>query len=483
MRGRIGVALVCAALAISGHVGAQSPAAAPPLATVLAPSIEAAATRGARISVVVMEAGSGRVVYEREADAALNPASDAKLLTASAALAILGPDRRFTTTLEGATSGEAVAGPLVLRSDGDPSLSTDDLYALTRELVAAGLRRVDGDLVVDDRALGAEHLPPAFEQQPDEAAPFRAAVGAVSVDENALSIRVRPGTVGAPAVVTGAPRGFVEVENALTTVAVGAPAVELTATPLADGRTHVRVRGTFPATERGAVYRRRLDAPALAAGWALRGALEDLGVRVSGAVRVGPAPEGLATLATHRSAPLSVLLYEVGKDSNNLYAEMTLLAIAAEGVERGAATFRRGAERVVEWCRGAGVDTRGLVVRNGSGLYDANRVSARQLAQALRANWRRPAVRDEFIAQLAVGGGDGTLRHRLRIAGAERMVRAKTGTLDDVIALSGYVLAPDPGRTLVFAILANGVRGRAAETRRLADEIVTTLVGRVRSGR
>lgn len=449
----------------------------------LAPPIEAAATGGARIAVVVMEAGSGRVVYEREADAALNPASDTKLLTASAALAILGPDRRFATTLEGAASGEAVTGPLVLRSDGDPSLSTDDLYALARELVAGGVRRVDGDLVIDDRALGAEHLPPAFEQQPDESAPFRASVGAVSVDENALTIRVRPGAVGAPAIVTVLPRGFAEVEGSLTTTAAGAPAVDLTADARSDGRVRIRLRGTFPADQRAAEYRRRHDAPALAAGWALRGALEDLGVRVSGGVRVGASPAGLATLATHRSAPLSVLLYEVGKESNNLYAETTLLAIAAEGAERGTATFRRGAERVVEWCRAAGVQPRGLVIRNGSGLYDANRVSARQLAQVLRANWRRPAVRDEFIAQLAVGGGDGTLRHRLRIAGAERMVRAKTGTLDDVIALSGYVLAADPSRTLVFSILANGVRGRAAEMRRLADDTVTALVGRVRSGR
>jgi D-alanyl-D-alanine carboxypeptidase/D-alanyl-D-alanine-endopeptidase (penicillin-binding protein 4) len=483
MQRRIGAALVCAALAMTGHVGAQSPAAPPPLATVLTTPIAAATTGGARISVVVMEAGSGRVVYERDADAALNPASDAKLLTASTALAVLGPDHRFTTTLEGTANGDAVTGPLVLRSDGDPSLSTDDLYALARELVLGGVRRIDGDLVVDDQALGAERLPPAFEQQPDETAPFRAAVGAVSVDENALTVRVRPGPVGGAAIVTAEPRGFVDVESTLSTTASGTPAVELTVTRLADGRARALVRGSIPATQRSAAYRRRHDSPSLAAGWALRSALEDLGLRITGAVRVGAAPRNLTTIATHRSAPLSVLLYEVGKESNNLYAEMTLLAVAAQGAEHGTASFRRGAERVLEWCRGAGIETRGLVVRNGSGLYDANRVSARQLAQALRANWRRPAVRDEFIAQLAVGGGDGTLRHRLRIAGAERMVRAKTGTLDDVIALSGYVLAPDPSRTLVFSILANGVRGRAAETRRLADDIVTTLVGRVRAAR
>ena len=158
MRERLGAALVCAALAMTGHVGAQSPAAAPPLATTLTPLIAPAVPTGARVSVIVMEAGSGRVLYERDPDAALNPASDTKLLTASTALSVLGADRRFTTGLYGTASGGAVTGSLVLRGDGDPSLSTGDLYALARELVEAGVQRVDGDLVVDDSALGAEHL-------------------------------------------------------------------------------------------------------------------------------------------------------------------------------------------------------------------------------------------------------------------------------------------------------------------------------------
>lgn len=482
MRGRIGVALICAALALTGHVGAQSPAAAPPLATTLTPLIAPAVPAGARVSVIVMEAGTGRVLYERDPDAALNPASDTKLLTASTALAVLGADRRFTTGLYGTASGGAVTGPLVLRGDGDPSLSTGDLYALARELVEAGIQRVDGDLVVDDSALGAEHLPPAFEQQPHESAPFRAAVGAVSLDENVLTVRVRPGAIGGPATVSAEPRGYVEVDSALSTVQGGTPAVTIEATALPDGRARARVTGTIPVDARSATYRRRLDHPSLAAGWAMRSVLGDMGVRVSGVVRVGASPRDLTTLASHRSRALSALLYEVGKESNNFYAEMTLLAIGAEGAT-GPVTFQRGTERVLDWCREAGVSTRGLVLRNGSGLYDANRVSARQLAQVLRANWRRPAVRDEFIAQLAVGGGDGTLRHRLRIAGAERMVRAKTGTLDDVIALSGYVLAPDPARTLVFSFVANGVRGRAPATRQLADQIVTRLVETVRARR
>lgn len=474
MRRRLGAALLCAALAVTGHGSAQSPAAAPPLATALPALIERSLPSGATLAVVVTEAGSGRVLFAREADAPLNPASDTKLLTAATALAVLGADHRFTTTLHGTVVGEAVTGALVFRGQGDPSLTSADLYALARELASAGVRRVAGDLVIDDTARGAQHLPPAFEQQPAERAPFRAAVSAATVDENAITVRVFPGAPGSAAVVSVEPRGYVEVEGAISTTAGGAPSVTLDLSSLPDGRERVRVGGSVPAGSPSAAYRRRLERPSLATGHALRAALLDAGVRVDGAVRVGDAGALGPVVATHASQPLSALLYEVGKDSNNLYAELTLLAVAA--ASPGAVSFQRGTERVVEWCREAGVDTRGLVLRNGSGLYDANRVSARQLSQVLRAAWRRPALREEYVAQLAVGGDDGTLRNRLRIPGAERVVRAKTGTLDDAIALSGYVLAVDPSRTLVFSILANGVRGHGGEARQLADAIVTELV-------
>ncbi len=482
MRTKIGAALVCAALAVTGHVGAQSPAAAPPLATTLTPLVEGTLPPGATLAVVVMEAVSGRVLFAREADATLNPASDTKLLTAATALSVLGASRRFTTSLHGTVTDDAVAGALVLRGQGDPSLTTGDLYTLAHELSAIGVRRVEGDLVVDDTALGSQHLPPAFEQQPAETAPFRAAVGAVSVDENVLTVRVRAAaTAGGAATVAVDPAGYVEVDNAVTTMAAGTPTLTIDVTALPDGRERVRVSGSVPAGSRAATYRRRLANPSLAAGFAMRSALEHLGIRVTGGVRVGTAAPSFP-LATHTSQALSSLLYEVGKDSNNFYAEMTLLAIAAHAAP-GGPTFERGTERVTEWCRSVGVDTRGMVLRNGSGLYDANRVSARQFAQVLRAAWRRPSLREEFITQLAVGGDDGTLHNRLRIPGAERVVRAKTGTLDDVIALSGYVLAADPSRTLVFSILANGVRGHGPATRLIADQVVAALVRATRAPR
>lgn len=467
---------LAAALLVNAHGLAQP---APPqgvaLASVLDPLFASLRAPGAHVGVVVLDAASGQVLFQHDPDLPLNPASNAKILTAAAALTLLGPERRFVTSLRADVRG-GVARGLTLEGRGDPSLRTADLFDLARQAYAAGLRRVEGDIVVDDTWLGAEHLPPAFEQRPREAAAYRASVGAASVDENAFTVRVRPGEPGGAASVACDPPGYCLVASEVTSLADQPARVALEAQPTREGRERVRVTGNVPPGAAPSVHTRRLESPPFASGWALRAALEAVGVRVTGAVRVAAGPSGAAVIARRESQPLSALLYEVGKDSNNFYAEMTLLAVAA-GDEGGAGvTFARGAGRVVAWARGAGVDVEGLVVRNGSGLYDANRVSARQVAGALRAVWRDPAIRDEFVSQLAVAGADGTLRARLREAGAGRVVRAKTGTLDDAVALSGFVLTADPGRALVFSVLANGVRGHGAEARALADQVVARLV-------
>ncbi len=484
-RAALAIALAFARLAPAPARAQNSPAPAsarpvdamPPLATRLV-ALTSAARLGAsaHVGLVVMDAASGTVLFDQHSSDALNPASNAKLVTAAAALALLGPDHTYLTRIAGRVEGHTVRGGIVLRGGGDPSLSTGDLFVMAHQIAARGIDRVDGGVLVDDRAFGSEHVPPAFEQQPREGAPFRTGVSAASVDGNLLALRVAPGAAeGAPAIVSLDPAGYADLTGTVTTEARGPASVGFDTSPATGGRELARVSGGFPLRAEPAVYRRRIDNPSLAAGYALRAALEAAGVHVHGAVRVDPVAADRPALVAHESAPLSTLLYEVGKDSNNFYAEMTLLAIGA-GDRPPAVTFAHAIDRVRAWLHSVAIDDTGMVLRNGSGLYDANRVSPRQLAEVLRVMWRDPATRDEYIAHLAVPGDDGTLEHRIHVTGADRWVRAKTGTLDDVIALSGYVLSPDPGRTLVFSFLANGVRGHQSDARRLADRVAAELV-------
>lgn len=129
---------------------------------------------------------------------------------------------------------------------------------------------------------------------------------------------------------------------------------------------------------------------------------------------------------------------------------------------------------VLEELQEMGVDTEGLVMVNGSGLFDGNRVAPRHITQTLVAAYHDPAIAPEYVSLLAVAGSDGTLQSRLQDLPRPRMVRAKTGTLRDVIALSGYVLG-DPERSIAFSFLANGVAGKQRAARELADDIVRVL--------
>jgi D-alanyl-D-alanine carboxypeptidase/D-alanyl-D-alanine-endopeptidase (penicillin-binding protein 4) len=150
-----------------------------------------------------------------------------------------------------------------------------------------------------------------------------------------------------------------------------------------------------------------------------------------------------------------------------------LLKIMGAQVEKPG-TSVRGVMVVREELVKMGVNTEGLVMVNGSGLFDGNRVAPRHVTETLVAAYHDPAIRAEYVAHLAVAGSDGTLKSRLEDLPRPRMVRAKSGTLRDVIALSGYVLG-EPERSVAFSFLANGIAGKQRDTKKLADDIVRAL--------
>ena len=120
----------------------------------------------------------------------------------------------------------------------------------------------------------------------------------------------------------------------------------------------------------------------------------------------------------------------------------------------------------------------GLVIKNGSGLFDSNRTTAFSMAKLLRFAWQDASIKNEYVAQLAIGGVDGTLHKRFRDDRGHRAIRAKTGTLDDAIALSGYVLSPAGKNTIAFSVLFNHVSGHAASARSAADKLVDLIYDR-----
>ncbi len=452
-----------------------------------APELEAAvrslvsdrSLRDAQIGIVIVDCDGGNVLAQSGPHVVVNPASNAKIYTAAAALAILHGAHRYQTTLSGTTKSGAVEN-LVLRGHGDPSLRSQDLWELVQEVKAHGVHRVDGDITVDQRFFDEQTTPPAFEQQPNEWASFRAPVSAVALNENTITMTVRPQSAGSNANVRFDPPGFVDVEGTVKTSDSGADTVGLELTKTGEGgrRLAAKVSGAVAADSRLVRYTRRVDDPQLLAGYALKAIFEESGVKVSGAVKLGATGKAADVkgnvLARHDSEPLSTLLYALGKSSDNFYAEMIFKSLAAETKARPAKS-QESAEIVTTWLQRNDLSDAGLIVKNGSGLFDANRTTAHSMTRLLRWAWQDSSIRNEFVAQLSIGGVDGTLHKRFREDRSHRAIRAKTGTLDDAIALSGYVLGPPGKGTIAFAILFNKVSGRGGSARAAADKLVELI--------
>jgi len=424
-----------------------------------------------QVGVSVVDVQSGQVHLAHSADRPMNPASNMKLVTAAAALVELGPDFQMLTGLYGRVN-DGVVADLVLRGYGDPGLRMSDLVELAEGLADRGVRRV-GRIWVDGSYFDDEILPPAFDQQPGEMASFRAAVGAVAVERASYVLRVVPGETGAAATVRLAATGYFEVDGEITTSESGAPNVILSQRALDDGRLALRVGGSVPAGILGVGYRKRVENPLVHSGYAMAEALSRTGIGGQHRVRVGTGPSGLPLLTSRYSDTLALLLHRVGKWSDNFYAEMLLKVLGAEQSRPG--TSARGAAVLQSVLARAGVEEGAATIVNGSGLFDGNLIAASHLTKLLRFMYQDSGVRPEYLSQLAVGGADGTLRRRLRDLPAPRCVRAKTGTLNSVIGLSGYVLGESPEQAVAFSFLANGVRGRQGAARNLADALVGVI--------
>jgi D-alanyl-D-alanine carboxypeptidase/D-alanyl-D-alanine-endopeptidase (penicillin-binding protein 4) len=428
---------------------------------------------GGGMGAVVADAWSGERLYTLNPETPRNPASNMKLVTAATALTELGPEHRLRTTLAGAIDASGHVPVLVLRGEGDPSLAFEDLLSMARRLVDFGVHDV-GEIVVDGSYFDDQILPPAYDQQPKEIASFRAAVAAVSVDRNAYELRVSPGPAAdAPAnVILRCPDHFA-LEAAVGTSAGGAP--NIVAEQKQQGeQLGLRLSGAMPLSVRGVGYERRVESPLPYAGHCLKSALRSQ--RIAGAlkVRVGVPDSMPPTLITHESEPLELLLQRVGKNSDNFYAEMLLKVVGAHSAHRPGSSAL-GVARAQALLQAAGVPRDAATIVNGSGLFKGGAVTADALVKLLTFMYRDPALRPEYVTQLAVGGKDGTLSSRLTDLKRPRIVRAKTGTLDDVVALSGYVLGPTGERTLAFSFLFNGISGKQWMARDLADNMIRAL--------
>jgi len=434
---------------------------------------------------VVVANPAGRIVFARNADRLFMPASVTKILVASAAALLLPPDHRYRTSVyaAGLVDGGVVRGDLVLYGRGDPTLSGrfDDSVSVAFDSLAAALRargivRVTGDVVGDASYFDSVLVHPTWAGY-DLNWWYAAPVTALGFNENSVDFFITPTTPGSPPAISFAPDfGVVRFTNHARTVpADSARTIDFYRAP---GTNTIWTAGDVPAdarpwTEHVAVW----DAPAWAAA-ALRRSLERHGIAVDGRARTtydstayAAARRG-APRAERWSVPLPDILRPILESSQNWFADLLLKTLGREF--RGVGSFAAGLDVERRFLIDSlAVDSTAFDVVDGSGLSNSDLVTPRALVQILRAMRRRPGA-DAFIRALPVGGHSGTLRQRFRDPPLEGRVRAKTGSIDRVNALAGY-LELDGGRTWTFAIQLNHHTAKNRDALRRIDAVVAEL--------
>lgn len=433
--------------------------------------------------VLVVDPQSGDTLYARNAEKLFVPASNIKLVTAAVALAQLGPDYRYHTRVLGRAPQQGVVrGNLVVVGAGDPSFSDSlsgsamaPLLALADSLRARGVRRVSGRLISGSNTFPGDTLGAGWAWDDlDEG--YSAAVDELTFNEGFARITILGGArPGAAVTLRREPASTVPHLGRVDVSTVDCCALRQRVThrfdtrgprPLLHLEGNVRVRDSVKIN----VALRNPNAAFLDA---FAEALRARGITLGGGVAIDTVADttGLRLLASRQSPPLSAMLPAFQKPSQNQIGELLLRTLGLE--KGGAGTADSGLVVVRRQLAAWGIDSSQAAIRDGSGLSRRNFVSPAAVVRILNVMRTSPAF-DAWYQALPVGGVDGTVRDRMRGSLAAGNLRAKTGTLDRVRSLSGYVTTVD-GQVLLFSILANNHPVPTREVERVQDALVTYL--------
>lgn len=496
----IASAVLAASLGCSAHAAPRtaSPSASTPTSTAAVRDLQAQLSTVFNAPVMahgtwgvhVRSLGRGDTLFSLNAGKLMMPASNMKILTVAAAADQLGWDHRFTTTLETSAPVEdgILRGDLFVRGGGDPTISRRgnrgqivfDEWAAA--LKAAGITSIDGRIIGDDQLFEDQGVGPGWSWDYLEAG-YAAPVGALQFDDNTADLTTVPGAaVGDPAVVDLAAGTGLTVVNHVQTGEGEASGVRgsINVERRID-RPEIEVRGSIPLGAPAVTRAVAVLNPTLFFAHNLKNALIARGIGVTGDAvdhddlvqeLLGQATGERRILASTSSAPLREVATVLMKVSQNQYAETFLKAVAAARGVRG--TTPAGRRAAIETFRTWGIPDDGYVISDGSGLSRYNYTAPSTLTTILARMHQDPRHREAFTATLPIAGRDGTISSRMRRTRAEGNAVAKTGSIANVRALSGYVKTRD-GETLAFSILANDFVIPATTVTWIADLAVEIL--------
>ncbi|HEY4317426.1 MAG TPA: D-alanyl-D-alanine carboxypeptidase/D-alanyl-D-alanine-endopeptidase [Herbaspirillum sp.] len=462
------VSLSTPLLLAAPQAGAQQPP------SVVADALKHAGIPKDAVGIYVQEAApKGKVLVALNAATGLNPASVMKLITTDAALELLGPGFAWKTTAyaDGPQNGDVLNGDLIFKGGGDPKLVIENFWLFLRQIRARGIRDISGNVVLD-RSIFAPAFYDAAKFDGDPRKPYNVGPDALLLNYKTLAVRFMPDSASGTVHVT--------LDPPLADVAIRAPALGLgvgtcdgekwrdQVQEASDEKT-VIFNGIFPAACGEKVWYLH---PYKMTGNEYFGAVfrqmwRDLGGKFDGKIVSGSVPPTARQVGEWQSPALPEVIRDINKFSNNVMARQVLLTLAATVAApetNTPADIAAGARVIQDWLGGKGIAAPELVVDNGAGLSRIGRVAPVTLGQLLSSAFRT-ATMPELLSSMPLVGVDGTMRKRLKDRDISGQAHIKTGSLNDVRAIAGYVLAAS-GKYYVVVFLINHPRaiyGQAAQ--------------------
>jgi len=410
------------------------------------------------VGIYLEDAKTGKVIYERRSNETFQPGSNTKLFSAAASLFILGPKFQYETSLlvnpDTFKSG-VVNGDLYVKFSGDPSLTTLDLQNLVKDLKNAGVKQITGNIVLDNTLFKDPVYGPGWGWC-NLNWYYAAPITAIMLNENKIKVVLTPNkTLGEKGSVALA-------EDEITQFQIKSDIISVTETDAEKNcrldvdineNNDISMTGCWPAKDKADTLKVAIKNPTHLAEQILLESFKTENISFSGKITVGKSPENLKQLAVHRSVPLADLLKPILLDSNNLYAESITKMMGVIKFHEG--TFQAGTRAIKEVLnKEFGIPSNQLSLEDGSGLSRFNLVTPAQLARLLFVMFHNKEFSELFINALPSAGATGTLKNRMQTFDVKDQIRAKTGTLNGVSTLSGYITKNNKPE-LIFSIMIN----------------------------
>ncbi|MFT4294024.1 MAG: D-alanyl-D-alanine carboxypeptidase/D-alanyl-D-alanine-endopeptidase [Micropruina sp.] len=456
----------------------------PDLAGKLDAVLKTSAVTKATVGVLVADSASGDELYSRSAATAISPASNMKLLTSAASLDLLGPEYRFDTRVyaPATPSADGTVSSLYLRGNGDPTLLESDLKSLAAQLKAAGVRRVSGAVIGDGGYFDNDKYNDYWNPN-DYNSSYAAQISGLTLSPSSafkvgtIQVTYKPGSkTGKKAVLGVVPAtaaGYLKLVNKTTTTKAGSGAS--VGVRRSNGTNTVTVSGRVALKRSTVAATVTISNPARYVAHVFRNVLRASGIVVDGSATTGSLPTARVSLASDTSVPLSTIVRTLMKPSNNGMTEHLIKTLGRSGDKAG--TWKAGSARVLSWLKSTQSVPSTVQIVDGSGLAHRNKLTAQVLVRVLQYARTRTWFGIFHDALPLAGNADpaigGTLSSRMRGTPAQNNLRAKTGTLSGVTALSGYV-SDTTGQLYTFSMLG---RYTGTSPRPVFDKVGAALAG------